>query len=206
MSTFTPPTPPSYAEATPKMKAAKLVTDILAPANLVIVLLLVIGWHSTHSFTGVGWGLFAALFCGIIPITIVQLGVRRGSLTDKHVRVRKQRIVPLAASLVSVVVGIVLLYVLDAPKDVSALVVAMLVGLASVLLVTVWWQISAHNAVAGGSVMILLLVFGLPALPTALIVFLIGWSRRLLKAHTMVQLVCGTALGAISAIVFTLLR
>lgn len=188
------------------MKAAKLVTDVLAPANLVIALLLVVGWHSTQSFVGVGWGLFAALFCGIVPIAIVQLEVRRGRLTDKHVRIRKQRIVPLTASLCSVVLGIVLLYLFHAPSDVTALVVAMLVGLASTLLVTVWWQISAHNAVAGGTVMILLIVFGLPAVPAASIVLRIGWSRRVLKAHTLAQLLCGTALGAVAAAVFTLLR
>ncbi|WP_019546689.1 hypothetical protein [Streptomyces sulphureus] len=206
MSSFTPPTPPSYAQAGPKAKAAKLVTDVLAPGNLVIALLLVVGWHSTHSFAGVGWGALAALFCGVVPIAIIQLGVRRGRLTDKHVRVRKQRIVPLSASILSVLVGIALLYAFDAPSDVSALVIAMLVGLASVLLVTVWWQISAHNAVAGGTVLILLLVYGLPALPFVLLLPLVGWSRRVLKAHTLAQLVFGTALGLISAAAFVLLR
>lgn len=188
------------------MKVAKLITDVLAPGNLVIALLLLIGWHSTSSLTGIGWGLFAAFFCGIIPITIIQLGVRRGKLTDKHVRVRKQRIAPLAASIVSVVTGIVLLYVLSAPREVSALVIAMLVGLASTLAVTVWWQISVHNAVAGGTVMILLLAYGWTLLPAVALILALGWSRRVLKAHTMAQLVCGTALGSISALVFALLR
>lgn len=206
MSTFTPPAPPSYAEASFRVKAAKLVTDVLAPANMVIVLLLLIGWHSTNSLTGVGWGLFAALFCGVIPIAIVQFGVRRGSLTDKHVRIRKQRMVPLAASLLSVVTGIVLLYVLNAPREVSALVVAMLAGLASTLAVTVWWQISAHNAVAGGVVMILILVYGPVVIPAVLLAVVVGWSRRVLKAHTLAQLCFGTALGSIAATVFTLLR
>ncbi|MCE7080140.1 hypothetical protein [Streptomyces sp. ST2-7A] len=164
------------------------------------------GWHSTHSVTGFGWGLLAAFFCGVLPLAIIQLGVRRGQLTDKHIRIRRQRIVPLAASLLSVAVGIALLYALRAPGDVTALVIAMLVGLASTLLVTVWWQISVHNAVAGGTVMILMLVFGLQALPSAVIILLIGWSRRVLKAHTLAQLVCGTALGAIAAAVFTFLR
>ncbi|WP_461110414.1 hypothetical protein [Streptomyces calidiresistens] len=171
-----------------------------------ILLLLIVGWNSAHSVTGFGWGLLAAFFCGVFPLVMVQLGVRRGRLTDKHIRIRRQRIVPLGASLLSVVVGIALLYTLQAPGDVTALVIAMLVGLASTLLVTVWWQISVHNAVAGGTVMILMLVFGLPALPSAVIVLLIGWSRRVLKAHTLAQLVCGTALGAIAAAVFTFLR
>jgi len=206
MSSFTPPAPPSFTEATPKEKVARLLTDVFAPANLVIVLLLLVGWHAASGFAGLGWGLFAALFCGIIPLGIVLLGVKRGGLTDKHIRIRKQRVVPMAVSMVSVVTGIVLLYVLHAPKDVAALVVAMLVGLVSALGVTVGWQISIHNAVAGGTAMILILAFGPAAIPAALIPVAIGWSRLVLKAHTLAQLIAGTALGGISALVFTLLR
>lgn len=206
MSTFTAQPTPTYAEASPRVKGAKAITDVLAPVNLVIALLLLIGWHSTSSLVGVGWGLFAALFCGVIPLAIVHLGVRRGKLTDKHIRVRKQRIVPLTATLVSVVTGIAMLHVLHAPREVFALVIAMLVGLASSLAVTVWWQISVHNAVAGGTLMILLLAYGLAVLPAVPLIVAIGWSRRVLKAHTLAQLICGTALGSVAALVFTLLR
>ncbi|MFE0087712.1 hypothetical protein [Streptomyces sp. NPDC058991] len=206
MSTFTAQPTPTYAEASPRVKVAKAITDVLAPGHLVIGLLLLIGWHSTTSFAGVAWGLLAALFCGIIPLAIIRLGVRRGKLTDKHIRIRKQRIAPLIATLISVVTGIVLLHVLRAPSEVFALVIAMLVGLASSLAVTVWWQISVHNAVAGGTVMILLLAYGPAILPAVPLVLAVGWSRRILKAHTLAQLVCGTALGSISALVFTLLR
>nr|WP_251056009.1 phosphatase PAP2 family protein [Streptomyces sp. ISL-94] len=83
---------------------------------------------------------------------------------------------------------------------------AMLVGLVSSLLVTIGWQISIHMSVAGGTVMILLLVFGPPVLPAALIAAAIGWSRLVLKAHTPAQLLAGTALGGTAALAFALLR
>lgn len=154
---------------------------------------------------GLGWGLFAALFCGVVPIGIIALGVRRGALTDQHIRVRRQRVVPMALSLVSVVAGIALLHVLGAPREVFALVVAMLVGLVSSLLVTVVWQISIHMSVAGGTVMILMLVLGAPALPAALVAAAVGWSRLALKAHTPAQLLAGTALGGTAALTYALL-
>ncbi|MGA5822006.1 hypothetical protein ACPC54_29585 [Kitasatospora sp. NPDC094028] len=204
--TFTPPAPPAFAESTPVQKTARIITDVLAPANLVIALLLLVGWHSTGSWAGLGWGLLAALFCGVIPIGIVLLGVKRGGLTDKHIRIRRQRVVPMALSLASVAAGITLLYTLGAPADVSALVVAMLVGLVSSLLVTIGWQISIHNSVAGGTVMILLLAFGPPLLPAALAAGAIGWSRLVLKAHTVAQILAGTALGGTAALTFALLR
>uniref|UniRef100_A0AAU2JUR6 Phosphatidic acid phosphatase type 2/haloperoxidase domain-containing protein n=1 Tax=Streptomyces sp. NBC_00049 TaxID=2903617 RepID=A0AAU2JUR6_9ACTN len=204
--TFSPPAPPAFADCTPRQKAARVLSDVLAPANLVVAQLLLIGWHSTASWSGLGWGLLGALFCGVIPIGIIVFGVKRGALTDQHIRVRRQRVVPMALSLVSVAAGITLLRVLGAPADVFALVVAMLVGLVSSLLVTIGWQISIHMSVAGGTVMILLIVFGLPVLPAALIAAAIGWSRLVLKAHTAAQLLAGTALGSTAALTFALLR
>ncbi|MER6319252.1 hypothetical protein ABT237_36690 [Streptomyces sp. NPDC001581] len=204
--TFSPPAPPAFADCSPRQKAARVLSDVLAPANLVVALLLLIGWHSTTSWTGLGWGLLGALFCGVVPIGIIVLGVRRGALTDQHIRVRRQRIVPMGLSLLSVVAGITLLHVLGAPREVFALVVAMLVGLVSSLLVTVGWQISVHMSVAGGTVMILALVFGPPVLPAALIAAAVGWSRLVLRAHTLAQLLAGTALGGTAALTFALLN
>ncbi|MEU9080910.1 hypothetical protein [Streptomyces sp. NPDC048357] len=203
--TFSPPAPPAFADCGPRQKAARVLSDVLAPANLVVALLLLIGWHSTTSWTGLGWGLLGALFCGVVPIGIIVLGVRRGALTDQHIRVRRQRLVPMGLSLLSVLAGITLLHVLGAPREVFALVVAMLVGLVSSLLVTVGWQISIHMSVAGGAVMILALVFGPPVLPAALIAAAVGWSRLVLKAHTPAQLLAGTALGGTAALTFALL-
>ncbi|MEV6209585.1 hypothetical protein [Kitasatospora sp. NPDC051914] len=206
MSTFTPPAPPAFSASSGTEKTARILTDVLAPANLVTALLLLIGWHSTHSWTGLGWGLLAALFCGVIPISLILLGVRRGALTDKHIRLRRQRLVPMTASLLSVIAGLALLHAVGAPRDVSALVVAMLVGLVSSTAVTVRWQISIHNSVAGGTVMILMLVFG-PAMALSLIgAAAIGWSRLVLKAHTLAQVLAGTALGSTAALAFALLR
>ncbi|MFG2482458.1 MULTISPECIES: hypothetical protein [Streptomyces] len=202
---FTPPAPPAFSDCTARQKAARILSDVLAPAPSVVALLLLVGWRSTMSWAGLGWGLFAALFCGLVPIGIITLGVRRGALTDQHIRVRRQRVVPMALSLASVVAGVALLHVLGAPREVFALVVAMLVGLGSSLLVTVVWQISIHMSVAGGTVMILLLVLGPWLLPAALVAAAAGWSRLVLKAHTPAQLLAGTALGGTAALTFALL-
>ncbi|MCP3755873.1 hypothetical protein [Streptomyces sp. TBY4] len=204
--TFSPPAPPAFADCTPRQKAARVLTEALAPANLVVAQLLLVGWHSTGSWSGLGWGLLGALFCGVVPIGIILLGVRRGALTDQHIRVRRQRVVPMGLSLVSVLAGITLLRVLGAPADVFALVVAMLVGLVCSLLVTVGWQISIHMSVAGGTVMVLLLAFGPAVLPAVLLAAAVGWSRLVLKAHTPAQLLAGTALGGTAALTFALLR
>ncbi|MDX2525186.1 MULTISPECIES: phosphatase PAP2 family protein [Streptomyces] len=188
-------------------RTARLITDTLAPANLVIAILLIIGWHSASSVTGLGWGVLAALFCGGIPFAVIMLGVKRGHWTDKHIRVREQRAVPLLATTASVLIGISLLVALGAPRQVFALVVAMLVGLIVTMIVTVWWKVSVHTAVAGGVVVILLLAYGMSMAPLMLGVAAIGWSRVALRDHTPAQTVVGALLGGLAAaVVFSLMR
>jgi membrane-associated phospholipid phosphatase len=178
---------------------ARAVTELLAPANLAVGQLLLVGWHSSPGPTGLGWGLLAATFCGLLPYGIVIAGVRRRRWTDRHLRTRQQRPAPLLAGVVSVVAGLAALVALDAPRQLIALVVAMLAGLAATLLVTLWWKLSVHTAAASGTVAILALTFG-PALTlTVPTVALVAWSRVRLGDHTTAQTVAGAALGGLVA-------
>jgi len=186
---------------------ARAVTELLAPANLAVGQLLLVGWHSTAGPAGLAWGLLAATFCGLVPYGIVIAGVRRRRWTDQHLRTRQQRPVPFLAAIASVLAGLALLLALDAPRQLVALVVAMLTGLATTLVVTLWWKLSVHTAAAAGTVAILALSFG-PALTLTIpAVALVAWSRVRLGDHTPAQALAGAALGGLVATtVFILLR
>jgi hypothetical protein len=186
---------------------ARAVTELLAPPNLAVAQLLLVGWHSTLGPAGLGWGLLAATFCGLLPYGIVIAGVRRRRWSDRHLRVRHQRAVPLLAATASVVSGLALLVVLGAPGELVVVVVAMLSGLATALVVTLWWKLSLHTAAAAGTVAVLVVTFG-PALALAVpAVALVAWSRVRLGDHTPAQTLAGAALGGLVATtVFILLR
>ncbi|MFD4344066.1 hypothetical protein ACFWQ6_04115 [Streptomyces coelicoflavus] len=195
------------AAPSPERRSARLITEVLAPANLVITILVVIGWHSTTSLSGAGWGLIAGLFCGGLPIAFIIAGARRGHWTDKHVKVRSQRWIPLGATLASVLVGTALLALLDAPQDVIALVFAMIAGLLLTMLVTIWWKVSVHTAVASGVVSILAVAVSPWTLLGYAVVAAIAWSRASLRDHTPAQTIAGAVLGAVAAVsVFAALR
>ncbi|MEV7517372.1 hypothetical protein AB0O03_20475 [Streptomyces diastaticus] len=195
------------AAPSPERRSARLITEVLAPANLVITILVIIGWHSTTSLSGAGWGLLAGLFCGGLPIAFIIAGARRGHWTDKHVKVRSQRWIPLGATLASVLVGTALLALLDAPQDVIALVFAMIAGLLLTMLVTIWWKVSVHTAVASGVVSILAVAVSPWTLLGYAVVAAIAWSRASLRDHTPAQTIAGVVLGAVAAVsVFAALR
>lgn len=177
--------------------AAKLITDVFAPGNLVIASLPLIGLASDHPGSGVLWGCLAALFAGVIPLTVIALGVRRGRLTDIHVVRREQRHAPLFIAICSVVIGLILVYLLPAPLEVRALTAAMLAGLVAAATVTKFWKISIHAAVAAGITVVFVVTFGPVGLLMAIPALLVSWSRIRLGVHTATQVVAGAALGAL---------
>lgn len=189
-------------------RLARLVTEILAPAPTVAVLLLLVAWHSAPTAAdAVRWGILAALFASFVPFLYIVRGVRRGRLTDHHVRLREQRRLPLLVGIASVLIGLTLLALWGAPGDLVALVAAMAVGLSSSLLVTLFWKLSIHTAVVAGAITILVLVFGPTLLVLAPLVALVCWARVAVRDHTPAQTLAGVALGAtVAAVVFSFLR
>jgi len=181
-------------------RLARIVTEVTAPAVLVTILLVVVGWESAAGGPGgLGWGLLAALFASVVPFAYIVGGVRRGRLTDHHVGVRQQRRVPLLVGVASAAVGLTLLAALGAPRPLLALVIAGMVGLVVAVTVSHWWKMSIHTGVATGSVVVLVLVFGPVLLVSWPLVGLVGWSRVRLGDHTPAQVSIGAAVGGLIA-------
>ena len=182
-------------------RIARIATEVFAPGVLVAALMVVIGWHAGQQ-AGVSrwWGLLGALFAAGIPLAYIVRGVRQGRFTDHHLPEREHRRVPLLFGIGSVAVGLVVLLLLDAPRDVLALLAAGAAGLIVFAAVTHWWwKMSIHAGVAAGTVAVLASVYGGTALWAAPLVPLIGWARVRLSAHTVAQVVAGAIAGALIA-------
>ena len=140
-------------------------------------MLYAVGIHAAGLTRGLLLGTVASLFAGGIPYLILAAGVRRGRFTDMHLSRRDQRPVMLAVGLVSVSVGLAVVALLDAPRELFALVGAMVAGVAVALLISAFWKISIHTSVTAGSVTILVLVFGPWALLLSPLPAAVGWAR-----------------------------
>jgi len=106
-----------------------------------------------------------------------------------------------------VLVGTALLAVMGAPRELLALLGAMVAGLLVTLAITLVWKISVHAAVAAGTVVVLTVVFGPAAAVLWPLAALVCWSRVALGDHTLGQVLGGSAAGGLVAyLVFTWLR
>ncbi len=187
---------------------AKVITEVLAPAILVIGILMVVAIRNLHrsSEGSAAWAGVAILLCAGVPMAYVLRGVRAGRWADHHVASRAHRRIPLLVGSCSIAAAGVLLIVVRAPSELIALVVAQFVVLVTVAGITHYWKISVHTATAGGVVGILTALYGPWALLGLLAVALIGWSRMVLGAHNRDQLIAGAVVGfPVAVILFPLL-
>lgn len=178
---------------------ARVVTEALSPAVVVVALPLAVGWHATAGSVPetVGWGLLVAVFYSVAPMAFVVRGARRGRWEGHWVRDRAHRTVPLLVCLLCALAGLAIMLVGGAPRELVALAWSMIVTLMACLLITRWWKISVHATVAAGAVAVLAFLYGPWLLVLALLVVLVCWSRVAVADHTVSQVVAGTLLGPV---------
>jgi membrane-associated phospholipid phosphatase len=179
---------------------AEWVSYLLEPKNWIIVTTLAVGWHA-DGLPGLAWGAVAALFAGVLPTVFINRGVSRGQWDDRYVGARGPRLIVLSFIIASVAAGLALMIGFGAPGELTGYFGCMLVSVAALAAITAVWKISIHCAVASGSVTILALLLGPWVAPAYLLVALTAWSRVLLKDHTTAQVVAGSLLGALAAVI-----
>lgn len=177
--------------------AARVLTELTAPAPVLVALLLTVGGASGRTVaSGLGWGLLAAMFFSIAPFAGIVWGVVRGWLTDHHVSQRTQRPLVIVLSLASFVAGFLVMTAGGAPHQLIAVMAALLAAAVVCLLVTLIWKISMHMAVAGCAAALLPSALGPGALLIWPVLIAVGWSRVHLRDHTPAQTVAGALAGA----------
>ena len=147
------------------------------------------------------WGLYTSVFAGVFPFLFVYLMYLRGRVSDLHVAQRERRWIPLGASVVSGLLGLVALWLAGAPLELRALTAAYLVNAVLFIVVSCWWKASVHAAVYVGAFTSCALVLGpgwwsgLAGLP------LVIWARSRRQRHTPLQGLAGAAIAWVATTV-----
>ena len=191
-----------------RLRVARLVGELLSPPPILVALAMIVAWDSSPTpGMAVVWGGIAAVFASVLPYALILRGVRRGRLSDRNISLRGQRIRFGGVAIASILVGLAVLVAFDAPAEMVALLVSIAVGVACGWVITLWWKISAHAAIAAGAVTVLVFVSGTALLAAWPLVALIAWSRVEVGDHTPAQVLAGVALGiVVNAATFPLLR
>jgi membrane-associated phospholipid phosphatase len=200
--------PPPTATAAPAPRWAWSVTRVVDPGNVIVLCLLLVG-GLRHGLPGAGWALFATFFAGVLPMAFIKLGMRSGRFGDRYVGDRAKRAQVIPVVMASVLLGLVLMALLGAPRELVAMILAMLATLVPIMAITALlkWKISIHTAVSGGAVAMLAVALSAWWLTGYALVALVACSRVALRDHTPSQTLAGALVGTASAgLVFALAR
>jgi membrane-associated phospholipid phosphatase len=180
-----------------KNRAARWITETFQPPVVVTVQLL-ISPLTEAGFPGtMAYGALAALFVCVIPLLLLLVLVRLGKVTDHHVSDRRQRAPVLLMALASSVAGLLVLNAVGAPESVIAMILGVVGGVVVLAGVSPFWKVSGHAAAISSSSVIAVLMLGPAWLPLLVLIPAVGWSRVVLRAHTLAQVIAGSLFGGL---------
>ncbi len=128
--------------------------------------------------------------------------VHNGAIEDIYMPNRETRVRPLTVLIVWLLVCLGLIRYWAAPPIVESFVITAIVLVGILSLVTLFWKISFHGATISAAATATVMVAGsYYAWPVMLLVPLVGWSRVRLERHTPRQVIYGSLVGALIALI-----
>lgn len=181
-------------------RLASLLSLLFSPfvVPIAAILLLVRVYAQTWEQSAL-WTTITVLFITIIPFLYIYVKVKQGKLTDIHIVIRGQRIMPLLFAQLSALIGVFILYLLGAPKGLIHLGICYIVNGIIFILITQFWKISLHSAVVAGCVTALAYIVTPKMAFLFFLIPIVAWARIQKKRHTLIQ----NLAGAIIAIIVT---
>ena len=182
---------------------ARWISHIMSPHIVGIVLVSAMAFQFSDDPRSIVLWLAVVIPLLVIPPLIYLLWlVHRGTIEDIYMPNRKTRLRPLAVLMVWLLGCLGLIRYWEAPPVVESFVLAatILVGILS--LVTLFWKISFHGAAISAAATTTVMVAGSYAWPVVLLVPLVGWARVRLKRHTLRQVIYGSLVGVLIALIF----
>lgn len=179
-------------------RASRAVSVVTHAPFLSALMFVLLGITADDPTTVVATIAVSILTATLIPVLVVHhYSVRYGN-TDGDVVRREDRARPLIGGVLSYLFGVVLLYVIGAPRICTVMMLSYALSTAVVMLISTRWKISIHVTGVMGPAMALSMVYW----PWGLVMFAllppVMWSRYVRGKHTPLQLVGGAVYGFVA--------
>lgn len=188
-----------HAMTREQLSWARLVSNLLSPPVIWAIMAFPIAFRDADSQRqAITWAVMYGVLVCLLPLLFVALMVRRGKITDIHMQVRQQRMMPFVVSMVCTSLAWWVLRFMGAPAVLPLFALFSLAQIMVIAMITLVWQISMHAMSISGAVVAAFTFFGLiPALLLLPLIVLVGAARLKLKRHTLPQVIAGTAVGVV---------
>lgn len=141
--------------------------------------------------------LFVLLFIAPPCLYIYKL-LKNGDIKGFHMNNREERIKPIIAATLNTFFGIYIFYTLGAPTVYILIGLSSFLSISLILLITMFWKISVHSAAVSGLYIVTMSQISDLAVPFAVLILIVAWSRVHLSCHTVLQTITGVFLGILT--------
>lgn len=185
-------------------RASELLTAIFDPPWVVALVWVV----ASLTVPGITWPhrltlLAVGLICLVGgPYSALIAFLRAGRLGDRQVVRRRERHRLYAAIVAWVVVGMLAVVALGAPRPLARVVIAMLIGLVLVVVANLITKASFHTAACAGAAVILSMLWWPAGVILGVATPDVAWARWDEGRHSVGQVVLGGVLGAVGGASF----
>jgi len=173
---------------------AKIVSTITHPPIISIPTFVILNYFLAASDKLLVSTSICLIFGAFLPILTSLILIKKMD-TDLDITDRTKRTLPLLLAICSYFIGSLVLYLINAPSIITALMLIYGVNTLIILLINFYWKISIHAMGIAGPTAAFAFTFGVPGLLLGIIIPFVMWSRVKLNKHTVSQVIAGTVLG-----------
>ena len=186
---------------------AKLISLILDPRVLIAPTAIAVSLKASKSvIISLTWVLLLFLLTAFPIICIIFFKTKKGVFTDNQVSNKIQRNNLYLISFIGIAVTLLIMILNKGPKYLITMLVAMFFSSLFAGILNKIIKVSVHMGAYVGAVVSLIASWGIKVLPLLLFIPLVGWSRIVLRRHTLTEVIIGGTIGlTITSLTFLLL-
>ena len=200
----------------PVLLIARLFSSVFRPSYYPTVGMFILILFTYLSMFPVAFKLWLLALVFIFTLCLPSLGIfiyrRLHGWSRFELRKRHKRVVPYIISICCYLCLMYIFYSTHIPRFITAIIGISLLIQCTCVIVNLWWKVSMHSAGSGGvigAIMAYSALFGFnPIWWLSLAIFVSGCvmtSRMVLRQHTLGQVLGGTLIGIVCAILGTIL-
>ena len=177
-------------------RAARLVSGATRLPLMAMPLFFLVGAASA-GWTGLLWALICVLLTSGLSLAYLAHLTQAGRVRDPRKIPQEERVKPLRVLAGLHAGAFLLVALLGAPVPLRAVLLSYTLATAAFAALAPFVNLSLHTAGVAGTLVCLLLVFGLPGALFTLVLPLVWWARVKLGRHTHPELALGALVGGV---------
>lgn len=180
-------------------KFARFISTLFVPPSFTIIVYAIFAFTIENEPLNKLLTFFIPFVLGFTaPIILFLILRKKGKLADQDASIKEERTFPFIIATGFYVIGLILMIKYDLNIISIAFWFCYISNTVITIFINKFWKISAHSMGAAGPFAAVVFAFGWIGLVMLPIVLIVGWTRLVLKCHSLSQVVAGILLAFFS--------